>query len=68
MLFRLLIGGGTLLLGAALLVAPVLAFTDHMTTVSALGIAGMVLLLAGWLVRRFSRPGSSSDDAPPPER
>jgi hypothetical protein len=67
MLFRLLIGAGTLLLGAALLIAPVLAFTDHMTTVSALGIAGMVLLLAGWLARKFSRPEASPDDAPPAE-
>ena len=66
-LFRILVGAGTVLLGAALLIAPVFAFTDRMTTVSALGIAGMVLLLAGWLVRKFSRSAPSPDD-PPPER
>ncbi len=64
-LFRVLVGAGTILLGAALLIAPVLAFTDRMTTVSALGIAGMVLLLAGWLVRKFTRPDPSPDDTPP---
>jgi len=61
-LFRILVGAGTVLLGAALIIAPVFAFTDRMTTVSALGIAGMVLLLAAWLVRKFSR-----SDAPPAE-
>jgi hypothetical protein len=64
-LFRILVGAGTVLLGAALLIAPVLAFTDRMTTVSALGIAGMVLLLAGWLVRKFTRSGAPPDEQPP---
>ena len=64
-LFRFLVGAGTILLGAALLIAPVLAFTDRMTIVSALGIAGMVLLLAGWLVRKFTRPDTSADESSP---
>ncbi len=64
-LVRILIGAGTVLLGAALVIAPVLAFTDRMTTVSALGIAGMGLLLAGWLVRKFSRSTPSPDETPP---
>ena len=65
-LFRILVGVGTVLLGAALLLAPVLAFTDQMTTVSALGIAGMLLLLAAWLLRKL-RGGAEPVD-PPPER
>jgi hypothetical protein len=56
MLFRILAGAGTILLGAALIIAPVAAFGDRMTTVSGLGIAGMVLLLVAWLLRRFTRP------------
>ena len=64
-LFRILVGAGTALLGTALLIAPVLAFTDRMTTVSALGIAGMVLLLAGWLVRKFTRSDAPPDELPP---
>jgi len=65
-LFRILVGAGTVLLGAALLLAPVLAFTDQMTAVSALGIAGMLLLLAAWLLRKL-RGGAEPVD-PPPER
>jgi len=64
-LFRILVGAGTVLLGAALAMAPVLAFTDRMTTVSALGIAGMVLLLAAWLLRKFMRAPPSPGDPPP---
>jgi hypothetical protein len=64
-LFRILVGAGTVLLGAALVIAPVVAFTDRMTTVSALGIAGMVLLLAGWLVRKFAGSDQSPGDSPP---
>ena len=51
-LFRILAGAGTVLLGAALVIAPVAAFSDRMTIVSGLGIAGMLLLLAAWLVRK----------------
>ena len=51
-LFRLFVGAGTILLGAALVIAPIAAFQDRMTTVSGLGIAGMVLLLLGWLIRK----------------
>ena len=63
-LFRILVGAGTVLLGAALVIAPVAAFTDRMTTVSALGIAGMLLLLAAWLVRKFMRRAAPPDEPP----
>ncbi len=54
-LFRIIAGAGTVLLGAALIIAPIAAFGDRMTTVSALGIAGMALLLVAWLLRQFTR-------------
>jgi hypothetical protein len=66
-LFRILVGAGTVLLGAALIIAPIAAFTDRMTTVSGLGIAGMVLLLAAWLLRRFTR-GPVDEGQEPPRR
>jgi flagellar biogenesis protein FliO len=63
-LFRILAGAGTVLLGAALVIAPVAAFSDRMTTVSALGIAGMLCLLAAWVVRRLARRPPPGDDPP----
>jgi uncharacterized protein HemY len=61
-LFRIFAGAGTVLLGAALIIAPIAAFGDRMTIVSGLGIAGMVLLLLAWLLRRFTRPPAQTDD------
>ena len=58
-LFRILGAIGTVLLGAALVVAPIYAFGDRMTTVSGLGIAGIAFLLLAWIVRKFA-------PAPPP--
>jgi hypothetical protein len=60
-LFRILAGAGTILLGAALIIAPIAAFADRMTTVSGLGIAGMVFLLLAWLLRRFSGSEAPAD-------
>jgi hypothetical protein len=61
--FRMLGVAGTVLLGIALAIAPIAAFRDRMTIVSALGIAGVALLLAAWALRRWcSRgEGDSSD-------
>jgi hypothetical protein len=61
-LFRILAGAGTILLGAALIIAPIAAFSDRMTTVSALGIAGMALLLMAWVLRRSLRPPAQTDE------
>ena len=61
-LFRILAGAGTVLLGAALIIAPIAAFNDRMTTVSGLGIAGMAFLLLAWLLRRFTRPPAQTDE------
>lgn len=55
-LFRVFGVAGIALLGASLAVAPVLAFENRMTIVSALGIAGIACLLVAWLLRRFARP------------
>ena len=52
---------GTLLLGAALAIAPIAAFEDRMTIVSGLGIGGIALLLLAWLLRRFARRPSEPD-------
>src|SRR5690606_14507094 len=52
-LFRLFGTLGIVLLGAALAIAPVAAFEDRMIVVSALGIAGIALLLAAWLLRKW---------------
>ncbi len=60
-LFRVLVAAGTVLLGAALVIAPIAAFSDRMTTVSALGIAGMALLLVAWLLRRLTRHPDKTD-------
>ena len=62
-LFRILGAIGIVLLGAALAIAPIFAMNDRMTTVSALGIAGIAFLLAAWLVRRFARGEEGSDAA-----
>ena len=61
-LFRILAGAGTILLGAALVIAPIAAFRDAMTTVSALGIAGIALLLVAWALRRLTRPPAETDE------
>lgn len=60
--FRLAGIAGTLLLGAALVIAPVAAFENRMTIVSALGIAGIVLLLVAWLLRRIARGPAQADE------
>lgn len=62
-LFRALGFIGAVLLGAALAIAPVAAFENRMTTVSALGIAGIVFLLLAWLARRFAplQPSDGED-------
>lgn len=52
--FRILGFVGAVLLGAALAIAPIAAFENRMTVVSALGIAGIVALLIAWLARRFA--------------
>jgi hypothetical protein len=54
-LFRVFGFVGTVLLGAALAIAPVFAIDNRMTIVSALGIAGIACLVVAWLLRRFSR-------------
>jgi hypothetical protein len=59
-LFRVLGVTGTALLGIALAIAPVAAFEDRMTIVSALGIAGVALLVGAWLVRRWLPRGDSN--------
>lgn len=61
--FRILGFVGAVLLGAALAIAPIAAFENRMTVVSALGIAGIVCLLIAWLARRFA-PAPQE----PPER
>ena len=74
-LFRILGAIGIVLLGAALAIAPILAIGDRMTTVAALGIAGIAFLLAAWAVRKIATwrrpragedPATSSDTGPPP--
>ena len=62
LLFRVLAGAGTVLLGAALVIAPIAAFGDRMTVVSGLGIVGMALLLVAWLLRRFLPPPAETDE------
>lgn len=64
-LFRAFGVAGTVLLGAALAIAPVAAFENRMAVVSALGIAGVALLLAAWGLRRLSR---TDDGVHPDER
>lgn len=60
-LFRALGFIGAVLLGAALAIAPVAAFENRMTTVSALGIAGIVFLLLAWLARKLAPPADPPD-------
>jgi len=69
-LFRLFGVAGIVLLGAALAIAPVAAFGDRMTVVSALGIAGMACLLVAWGLRRIAPPPPppASGDEPPTAR
>ena len=76
-LFRILGAIGTVLLGAALVIAPIYAFGERMTTVSALGIAGIAFLLAAWAVRKVvywrrpragEEPAAFDDAGPPPPR
>ncbi len=50
-----MLGGiGTALIGAALAIAPIAAIDNRMTLVSGLGIAGIALLVAAWVVRRLT--------------
>lgn len=58
--FRVLGFVGAVLLGAALAIAPIAAFENRMTVVSALGIAGIAFLLVAWGARRLA-------PAPPPD-
>ena len=60
--FRLTGFAGIVLLGTALAIAPIAAFENRMTIVSGLGIAGMLLLLVAWLLRRFARPPARTDE------
>jgi len=62
-LFRLFGIAGAVLMGAALAIAPVAAFGDRMTTVSALGIGGIACLLVAWGLRRMAPP----PPPPPPD-
>ena len=63
--FRVLGFVGAMLLGAALAIAPVAAFENRMTIVSALGIAGIAFLVLAWLARRFAPPQpSDAEDRP----
>lgn len=62
-LFRLFGIAGAVLMGAALAIAPVAAFGDKMTTVSALGIGGIACLLVAWGLRRMAPP----PPPPPPD-
>lgn len=62
-LFRIFGVAGIVLMGAALAFAPVLAFENRMTIVSALGIAGIACLLVAWWLRRRGR--SAQRDADP---
>lgn len=59
--FKIVAAAGTVLLGAALVIAPIAAFSDRMTLVSGLGIAGMALLVVAWLLRRFMRAPAETD-------
>ena len=67
-LFRILGAIGIVLLGAALAIAPILAIGDRMTTVSALGIAGIAFLLAAWAVRKIAFWSRSRREADDPTR
>jgi positive regulator of sigma E activity len=60
--FRVLGLIGAVLIGVALAIAPVAAFEDRMTVVSALGIAGIAFLLLAWLARRFAPPAPREPD------
>ncbi|MGH6784864.1 MAG: hypothetical protein ACREBP_09615 [Sphingomicrobium sp.] len=64
-LFRVCGFLGTALLGAALAIAPIAAFEDRMTLVSGLGIAGIVLLLVAWALRKLVRPPADGSDPQP---
>jgi hypothetical protein len=63
-LFRLFGIAGAVLMGAALAIAPIAAFGDRMTTVSALGIGGIACLLVAWGLRRIAPP---PPPPPPPD-
>lgn len=52
---------GTMLLGGALAIAPILAFDGDMRLVSGLGIAGIALLI---VMRLLPRPPEPAGDAP----
>jgi apolipoprotein N-acyltransferase len=68
-LFRVFGLAGIVLLGAALAIAPIAAFENRMTTVSALGIAGIACLLVAWGLRRIAPPPPpASGDEPPTAR
>ena len=60
-LFRIFGVAGIVLMGAALALAPVLAFENRMTIVSGLGIAGIACLLVAWALRRICGPRPEGD-------
>jgi hypothetical protein len=64
-LFRLFGIAGAVLMGAALAIAPIAAFGDRMTTVSALGIGGIACLLVAWALRRMAPPPPPPPSPPP---
>lgn len=53
---------GIVLLGVALALAPILAFTGGMQLVSGVGIAGIALLI---VMRLLPRPPAALDETPP---
>lgn len=66
-LFRLFGVAGIVLMGAALAIAPIAAFEDRMTVVSALGIAGIACLLVAWGLRRIAPQTPPPPDEHPPK-
>ncbi len=66
-LFRVFGVAGIVLMGAALAIAPIAAFENRMTVVSALGLVGIACLLVAWGLRRITPP-PPPDDEPPTAR
>jgi hypothetical protein len=67
-LFRVFGVAGIALLGAALAIAPVLAFENRMTIVSGLGIAGIACLLVAYALRKLMPPPGVPEAPPGDER
>lgn len=67
-LFRVFGVAGIALVGAALAIAPVLAFENRMTIVSALGIAGIACLLVAYALRKLMPAPGTAESPPDDER